>query len=157
MITGQVSEKDYISAHRLHRGRMAAALYRAMLVAVAAGLALAFTVSQKWGMVLLFGGIGGLFGEFAQDRIYLPARLRRLYAQVKGRVDVSYSWNDELLFVTSERGNGQRAWNDFLKARENVDVILLYVNDALFEIVSKRWFRDAGDLQDFRRHLRFVK
>jgi hypothetical protein len=123
MITGQVTEQEYVSAHRLHRRRMVAALNLAMIVAAALGIALAFTASRKWGMVLLFGGIGGLFGEFVQDRIFLPSKLRRLY----------------------------------VKARENGDVMLLYVNDALFEIVAKRWFGNAGDLDDFRRHLRFVK
>jgi hypothetical protein len=157
MITGQVTEQEYISAHRLHRRRMVAALNLAMIIAAAIGIALAFTASRKWGMVLLFGGIGGLFGEFFQDRISLPARLRRLYAQVRGRVDVSYAWDDEQLFVTSEHGSAQRMWTDFWKARENGDVILLYVNDARFEIVARRWFGDAGELADFRRHLRFVK
>jgi len=157
MITGQVSEQEYVSAHRLHRRRLVTALNLAMVITAVLGCALAFTASQKWGMVLLFGGLGGLFGEFFQDRISLPSRLRRLYSQIRGRVDVSYSWNDEQLLVASEHGSAQRAWTDFLKARENHDVILLYVNDARFEIIAKRWFSDACSLDDFRRHLRFVK
>src|SRR5205823_14599333 len=98
MITGQVTEQEYISAHQLHRRRLVSVLNRAMVVAVLAGLLLTVAVSRRWGMVLVFGGLGGLFGEFVQGRVFLPSKLRRLYAQVRGRTDVSYAWDDEHLF-----------------------------------------------------------
>jgi hypothetical protein len=61
------------------------------------------------------------------------------------------------LFLASEHGEAARPWSDFTKAREDNDVILLYYNDAFFEIVSKRWFGNQAQLDEFRRHLRLVK
>ena len=157
MITGQVSENEYVVAHQVHRRRVAFAMNTIMFIILTVGVLLFITTSKQWGMILAMGGIGGFAGEFVQGRIALPARLRRLYAQTQGRVDVTYSWDADNLFLTSEKGQATRRWSEFRKAREDEDVILLYYNDALFEIVSKQWFRDRLQIDDFRGHLKFVK
>ena len=49
-----------------------------------------------------------------------------------------------------------RSWSDFLKAKENDELILLYINNVRYEIIAKRWFGDASGLNTFRAHLKFV-
>ena len=157
MVSGQVSEAEYISAHQVHRRRIATAMNTVMIVIFCVGLVVFAVGSKLWGMMLTVGGIGGLIGEFVQARVAIPARLRRLYSQTKGRTDVTYSWDADKLFASSDHGQATRSWGDFPKARENNEVFLLYYNDAIFEIVSKRWFRDLGQINDFRSHLNVVK
>jgi len=157
MVTGQVSEAEYIAAHQVHRRRVAVVMNTAMTVISLIGLVAVASGARTWGLMMLVGGVGGLAGEFVQAHFALPARLRRLFTQTKGRVDLTYSWDADKLFASSALGQSTRPWSDFPKARENDQIILLYYNDAFFEILSKRWFRDAAQIEDFRRHLNLVK
>lgn len=157
MISGQISEHEYIAAHKLHRKRAASAIAAATAAVAVLGFILFFVASRKWGVVLIVGAIGGFIGEAIQNRFFLPSKLRRLYAQIKNRTDVTYAWDHEKLMLISPRGHAERPWSEFLKARENDEVILLYYNDALYEIVSKRWFGDQNDLDTFKSRLHFVR
>lgn len=157
MVKGKVSIDEYIAAHRLHRRRIATAMRWGLALLAAASVPLSFLVSPKWGVVLAGAAIGGLVGETIQSRLFLPLKLRRLYSQVRNRTDVTYAWDAEKLILDSPRGHVERPWRDFLKAREDGQVILLYHNDALFEILAKRWFDGRSDLDAFRSHVRFVK
>lgn len=157
MITGQVTEQEYITANRLARRKIVSIINWAVLMACVIGAVLMFTYSFRAGFLLLCAAVGGFLGEFIQRRFIIPARLRRLYSQIRGRVDLTYSWDDEKLFLSSSHGNAARAWTDFRKAKENDEVILLYFNDALYEIIAKRWFTNASDLAAFRTHLSFVR
>ena len=152
MITGQVSVDEFISAHHLHRKKSVLVADTIAVLVFITGVIVFFTTSKHWGMILVEAGIGGLIGEFVQRLVFVPWKLRRLYAQVKNRSDVSYSWNDEKIFLSSQRGNVERLWDDYTKAKENDEVILLYYNDALFEILSKCWFRERRQMDEFRRH-----
>ena len=157
MITGQVSEYEYVIAHRVHRRRIAIVMKCVLSVLFVSGVVIYLTASQKWGMIIAMGGIGGFIGEVAQVHFFMPMRLRRLYSQTQGRTDITYSWDQTNLIATTEKGYATRAWTEFPKAREDSHVVLLYYNDALFEIVSKRWFRDQAQVDEFRSHLRLVK
>jgi hypothetical protein len=155
MITGQVNESEYIDAHNLARHRIYLAVNVVLLFVACAGVVLLFTESKQWGYKLLVGGIGGFIGNFVQSRLYLPWRLRRLYSQVRGRTDVTYSWNRETLSMRSDRGNSEIPWTNYCKAKENDQVMLLYVNDQHFHIFAKRWFGSHEQLDDFRRNIGF--
>lgn len=156
MITGQITDREYIAAGHLHRRRMVAIGRRLLAALFGGGLLLFFLVGKRPGLALMGGAIGGVIGEFIQSRFFLTPKLRQLYGQIKGIGDVTYTWDDERLYFTYENGQGSRAWSDFLKARENEELMLLYVNDAMYELVAKRWFATAADLDAFRKHLKFV-
>jgi hypothetical protein len=156
MITGRVTEKEYIAAHRLHGRKMQSVLRQSTLIVFLIGIVLFFAVSAKVGVIVICAALGGLLGEFIQSRFILQPTLRRRYAQVRGRVDVTYSWDEGKIFITTEHGHAARSWTDFIKAKENDELILLYINDALYEIIAKRWFSDASDQNTFRKHLKFV-
>jgi hypothetical protein len=156
MVTGQITEQEFVAAHILHRRKTVFFIKLIAGIAIIIGLAISLISPSKTGALFVFGALGSLLGEFIQDRFFLRPKLRRLYAQIKGRVDLTYSWDDKKLFLSSAYGQAARPWSDFLKARESGELILLYFNDALFEIVAKRWFADAGDLDAFRSRLKFV-
>lgn len=157
MISGQISEHEYIVAHRLHRKPIARAIAVTTAAIAISGFVLLFAASEKWGFRLIFAGIGGFIGETIQNRFFLTRKLRRLYSQIRNRTDVTYAWNHERLMLTSPRGHAERPWREFFKARENDEVILLYYNDAMYEILAKRWFLDRSDLASFKSNLQFVK
>jgi hypothetical protein len=157
VITGQVLIDEFISAHHLHRRKAVLVVDSIAAIIAVTGIVAFFITAEHWAIVLIEAGVSGLIGEFIQRRVYLPMKLRRLYSQIKDRTDVTYHWDDEKLVLTSKRGSAERSWGDFTKARENQDVILLYYNDALFEILSKRWFHERKHIDDFLRHLTLVR
>jgi len=157
VVTGQVTEREYIAAHALARRKARRDIHLVLLVASAAGAILFAAGTHEGGFIGMCAAAGGVIGEVIHTRFLLPNKLRRLYAQSKDRVDVTYAWDDDNLFLTSKRGNLVQPWREFIKAKEDDNVVLLYLNDALFQIVAKRWFDDAATLDAFRTHLQFVR
>lgn len=153
MITGQITEQEYISANELHRRKVHSCIGWFMVIGFIIGIVLFFVISKPFGVTIICAATGGLIGEFIQSRFFLRSKLRRLYAQLKGRVEVTYYWDNEKLFLSSEHGQAARVWTDFLRAKENEELILLYINDALYEIIAKRWFSHTADLNTFRRYI----
>jgi hypothetical protein len=156
MVTGQITEQEFVAAYTLHRRKTVFLIKLIAGIAFMIGLAILFFSPSRAGVLFVFCALGSLLGEFVQDRFFLRPRLRRLYAQTRGRVDLTYSWDNQNLFLSSAHGQAARPWSDFLKARESEQLILLYLNDVVFEMIAKRWFGNAGDLAAFRAHLKFV-
>jgi len=150
MITGVVSEQDFVEAQRIHRHRTAVWI-NAVLIAIAlAGVVLLAAGTKKWGLIVAMGGIGGLIGEAIQARLYIPAQARKHYRQFKGiDAPITYRWSADTICVETNRGAGERSWSDFQRVRESNQLILLYTTDALFEVVPKRWFRDEKQAAEF--------
>ena len=117
MITGQVTEKEYVAAHTLHCRKIQSLVKQLTLIVFVIGIVLFFAFSARLGVTLVCAALGGLLGEFIQTRFILASKLRRLYAQVRRRVDVTYSWDGEKLFLFSEHGQMARSWSDFLRKR----------------------------------------
>src|SRR3954465_5712155 len=102
MITGAVSEQEYVEAHTLHRRPVALAVNSIMLTVVVAGIIAAAVGVRIWAFMLIVGGIGGLLGEAAQARLYLPRKVRKLYAQFKGiEAPITYTWDASSFEVRS--------------------------------------------------------
>jgi hypothetical protein len=151
MISGVVTEQDYVDAHVLHRRPVAVAVNWTMAVILVVGLILLLFGIRMWGLMLSIGGIGGFIGEAIQAHLYIPAKVKKLYAQFKGiDTPITYRWNSSALTVQSERGGGERKWSDFLKLKENDRLFLLYSTDLLFEIVPKTWFANPAQMDEFR-------
>lgn len=155
MVTGIVTYLDYFAAYRLYRRRTAIMMNWITILAAIAGLVviLAGAGYWRWGIYLMGAGIGGFIGEFVQAHFLLPRKVKQLYAQYKGiTTPIVCEWDSELLRVKSSMGKGERSWNDFAKVEEDDKVLLLYITDALFEVVPKSWFKDAWKLEDFRKY-----
>jgi hypothetical protein len=152
MITGQITEQEYIAAHALDRRKAQLFFVWFMVVGFITGTVLFFTISKSFGVIFMCAATGGLIGDLIQSRFFHRSKLRRLYAQVKDKVEVTYSWDNEKLILSSKYGQVTRPWTYFLKSIEHEELILLYINDVLYEIIAKRWFSCATDLNAFRRH-----
>ena len=116
------------------------------------GLTMILAGNFRWGIIVLGTSIGGLVGEFMQSHVFLPHKVKKLYAQYKGITSpITYEWDAERLIGSSERGHGEKQWKDYAKVRENNRVFLLYITDYLFEVVPKEWFSESEKLEEFRK------
>jgi hypothetical protein len=153
VVTGIVSYSDYLAAHHLHRHRIAMGMNWLTVMVAIVGAVVIFTGSSKWGIIILGAGIGGLIGEFVQAHVFLPWKVRRLYAQDKGIASpITYEWDSERLRGQSAMGRGERKWKDYAKIREDDKILLLYITDYVFEVVPKAWFTEAEKLEEFQRY-----
>lgn len=155
MITGIVSADDYVEAYRLHRRSVASAMTWIMGGAILFGIALTIFGKSFLGVIIVFGGIGGLIGEKIHAGLYLPNRARKHYSQFKGiDTPITYRWDSGRLSVQSERGGGDRDWETIHKLNENDRLFLLCLTDVLFEIIPKAWFISQEQMSEFRRYVR---
>ena len=157
---GAVTAEDYLHAQRLHRRRIESWLYGGcVLTALCGGLLLwQFPDAMLAGGMLVGGGTCGLVGEVAVSRLYLPWKVRRLHKQMKAFAHpLVYEWDETTLRASSPQAQGERPWSDFLKYREDDRIFLLYHADNLFEMLPKRWFAAAQQIEDFRQRLARVR
>jgi len=152
MISGQLTEEDFLAAQRLYRQRCARRAISILLLVAAAGVVLLLATGQRVGIGLLCIAVGGLLGETIQSRLLLPRQSRRLFRQcVAYRQPFQYSWDEDCLSVICESGHARRRWSDYVRYRENDRVFLLYHADNLFEMLPKAWFSGAGQMAELRR------
>jgi hypothetical protein len=153
VITVSITLDDYISAHRIHHSRMRTAMYVASGIVVAVGAAGAALGIKTWPLIAICGGVGGVLGQWWEDRIGLPNKVRKLYDQFKGITEpATISWDSEWIEGRGERGHGKRKWKEYLRLKENDDVFLLYVTDQLWDAVPKRCFANQAQIEEFRRY-----
>jgi hypothetical protein len=150
MIRAQVTVDDYIAAHRLHHRRRTIIFYAIFAAIALVGVILGASGWKYW-LIVMLGGVGGLLGQWWDDRIGLPGKVRKLYAQFKGIEDPGeLSWDTEYIEGRSERGQGRRKWTEYARFVENDEVMLLYITDQLWEAFPKRIF-DGEQLEQFRK------
>ncbi|NYF20420.1 hypothetical protein HDC36_001881 [Xanthomonas sp. JAI131] len=156
MISGVISLDDYLAAQRLHQRRplRRALVLSATLLLVGVPLVIVGTSDAVCIVGGLLGGIGGggLIGLALLYGWKLPRKLRRLHAQQAAlRHAITYAWDENGLEVTWSGGHARRPWADFIRYRENPQVLLLYHNDMLFDMVPTSWFVDAAQREAFRK------
>jgi hypothetical protein len=152
MITATLTVDDYISAHRLHYQRLRRIVHIVGTVLLIVGAILAFT-SVKWAPIVIFGSIFGLLGQWWEDRYGIPTKVRKLYHQFKGLSEpLTFHWDAEKIEGQNADGHARRKWRDYVRLKENDEVILLYITDQLWHVYPKRWFTDLGQLEEFRRY-----
>jgi hypothetical protein len=151
MITAAISSNDYLAALRLHRQRVVTRQLLVLAVLAATG-AIAIALGYMLvGFILIGAGVGGLIGELVQSKLILPRRADKIYnQQVSLRATYTYSWDNEVLSVSSETGQARRPWSDYIKFLENDQLFLLYHSDIMFEIFPKSWFSGQVQADEFR-------
>jgi hypothetical protein len=152
MITASVTVDDYIAAHRLHLRRRSLIWYAIGAAVLVVGVVMVFAGVKTWAPITIMAGVGGLLGQWWEDRIGMPSKVRRLYAQFKGIEEAGVlTWNAEYLEGRSANGQGKRKWRDYVRFTENEEVFLLYLTDDLWEAIPKRSF-SAEQLVEFRSY-----
>lgn len=64
---------------------------------------------------------------------------------------------DSGLNISNEFGYSNRPWGNFIKWKENRDILLLYHSDVLYSILPKRLFADPQQVDTIRAHLQRSK
>ena len=148
----QIGVEDYVAAQRLHTRWTRKRVLISLCAAVAGAVLL--LLDQPWSFIAGCGLIGGVAGgtvafEIAR-RYQIPRRARRLFAQQKNlQRPLTFSWDDEGLSWTSANGSGKTPWVDYLKWGQDERLFLLYHSDAMFQMLPKRAFVTAAQLQSF--------
>ncbi|MDV0438770.1 YcxB family protein [Xanthomonas sacchari] len=154
-ISGNITLEDYLIAQRLHQRRAVRRVLVAMAALLLSGLTLFAFARHGSGLDMLAGagaGGGGLIGQTIQSAWTMPRKLRRLYAQQATlRHRLTYRWDEAGLEVTWADGRVRRSWRDYVRCRENPQVLMLYQNDILFDLVPMSWFADAAQRDAFRQ------
>lgn len=155
MISGIISADDHLAAQRLHTRHQLRRVLSVMAAMLLVGLVLLFllgTETRVFGVLLIAAVGGGLIGLGVTRAWILPRKVRRLHAQQATlRHVVTYAWDETDIQVSWSGGQSRRPWSDFVRFRENAQVLLLYHNDMLFEVVPVAWFADAAQRDEFRR------
>lgn len=155
MISGIISVDDYLAAQRLHTRHQLRRALLVLTVALLVGLVLVLSLPSKatvFGAMLIGGGGGGLIGLGITRAWILPRKVRRLHAQQATlRHVITYAWDETEIEVSWAGGRSRHPWTDYVRCRENAQLLLLYHNDLLFELVPMSWFADDAQREAFRR------
>jgi hypothetical protein len=96
-------------------------------------------------------GFGGMGGALLANRILLPRKARRIFAQTPAlQRPYQVTWDDHALTSTNQQGAGTYPWAEFHKARELAGIFLIFFSDVMFIMVPKRDFPDDATMQTFR-------
>ncbi len=155
MIAGQITEQDFVAAHRLACRKSGSIITGILLAIFLGGLIWFFVQSWETGVRIMVTACFAFVAHLVQYRIYVPWKARRLFAQIRHKTQASYSWDMDTLTWSDPQSHAVNPWNSFIRARENGQVMIPYFNDALYLIVPKQWFGNTEDLAAFRSHLNF--
>jgi hypothetical protein len=148
----QLEEQDYIDA--AFSTAMPTTRYIAVtLVLLVAVFVLAgILATQGYAREALVGVsciIGSVVGVVVEKRLTIPRKARQIFHQQHLNEPFELGWNDEGISVVSPDGSFSKTWVEIWKARLLEKQILLFLSDAAFVIVPKRFFRDARTLSNF--------
>jgi hypothetical protein len=87
--------------------------------------------------------------------VWWPYRIRKLFNQSKAlQRDFRLTPSERGVLVSNEDGEMTLPWSDYRKWKESEKVFLIYLTDAQFQVVPKRLFASASDIEAFRSVLK---
>ncbi|ATQ77228.1 hypothetical protein CR152_23940 [Massilia violaceinigra] len=150
MITGTVSLWDRRAATALLEPGEARQVNTFLAGLVAGGL---FWFMYRHPVIAGAGAIAAsvLYFKIA-PLIGVPAWRRRMLMNAHARFDhqKTYTWTDQTLSWTSLGVSESRPWAEYSRIAENKYVMLLFAGPMTSHILSKSWFRDQQQLDEFR-------
>ncbi len=151
--TLSVTERDFISAQRLH-----AAPPQWLSATLLAGSLLAVAYCYQEHILSFAGAFEVILGLLAwlclRHFVILPFQFRRIYRQQKNLTgEHQFSWDEQFIYFHSENYDGKVPWADFRKCKENKTMLLLYHSDVLFNIFPKACFPSSQVFAEFRSHV----
>ncbi len=118
------------------------------------GLVVYLTTKHSYAAALACGAAGLGLAHVTILYLVVPNRARALYRQQKNLpTEHQVSWDDQCVYIHSERYNENLRWTDLLKAKENDALVLLYRSNYNLSMIPKRSFSDADTYAQFRGHL----
>ena len=166
MLIVKLQEAEYVAANALHlksSRRRAIVFWLAMLGLALAALWLWFfgrRIISGSNLAGLLGGciggvLGGVLATLGVRFLYVPWKARRVFRQQRSlQLPFELSWSEEGFVSRNEQGSYKTLWSDLVRWKENEQLFLLYISDAMFHILPKRAFPDAEAVSSFRELLR---
>lgn len=158
-IKGQYDFADFKKAQKLHSQQSRLSTWigyyviGVLVLATFGGGVLAITGLLPWSIEVypaLFLGVYVLF-QF----VVIPHQLARVFNQQKDlSAPFEMELNDHEFSLKNQFGASHLPWNNFVKWKENKDILLLYRSDIMFNLLPKRLFRNEGELQYVLEKLR---
>jgi len=150
-LKGQCDLSDFMAAQKLHtyRGWLSSCLnyFSIGLMALMTLLVIGAVIlgSANWPLFMvpaLLLGLGVL-GRY----VLVPQRLAKLFAQQK---DLSAPFEVEIddagFHFQNSYGDVRIPWGDFIKWKENQEMLLLYRSDVMFHMLPKCLFQNQGEI-----------
>lgn len=158
-INGRFNFADYLIATKLHAKRgwlMTCLLYYfigALSIMTVGGVVAAIQGRMDWGLLLFPASF--LAFLVAYQFIILPRQVARMFNQQKSlSAPFEMEMTDEGLLYRNEFGSGLTLWSHFIKWKENKEMLLLYRNDIMFNMLPRRLFHDESEIDFVHAKLR---
>jgi hypothetical protein len=153
MITYHVTEDDFVAAHQLHFHTLHLIFLVIGLAGLVVGIVVYFFFKERWGAEAIGAAVFWLLYHRYDVSAGFPKRVRKLYAeQPRAGEPGEISWDDEYLEERHPNDDTKRKWTDYVRFVENEELMVLYIDKERFEIFPKRFFKEAGVLEGFRRN-----
>lgn len=163
MITYALEEKDFLSACKLTmRWTTKRWIVLGSISAVCLGLGIFllkdpylfgdyYLVGVFAGGWLTGGVVGGWVAMIIARFLLIPYRFKRKFRKNSSiRRTATLSWDDKGLTFESENGHMLIPWADFVKWRENDDVIFVYRSRLIGMTIPKRVFDKPEKLEELQ-------
>jgi hypothetical protein len=154
----KLTEGDYLIANRLHYRRSPMQVLGWIFIGVAGYLF--FSADREFdeisfaGLWLMSFSAVIVVLQPVLAVLTLPWRATKIFRQSKPlQEEMEISWDDDTLVSKGETWSATSRWTDFVKHRENDEIILLYPNDVSFRMFPKRFF-DGKSLTGFTNAVR---
>ncbi|ARU56118.1 hypothetical protein OLMES_2045 [Oleiphilus messinensis] len=149
----ELSEQDYIDATRLH-ARQPVIFMSILVLIVGVVSALASDSLGIEAGTVLEAMVGALVGIALYYFWIVRLWCKRIYRQQRNlQTPYELTWDQNRVIMVGEYGESSIPWSNFVKYRENEDLILMYYSDALYNLVTKRSFDSLEELDQFRNFL----
>jgi hypothetical protein len=145
MTGGTISPDELLAALHLQRAGRRRVFVVIAGAALLGGMALLATGHRAPGIVCTAVSIGMLLSEFANARVLLPWRAKRLCGEGSTfRQPGELDWTGKHLVSRTPRGEARTPWRELRPLVENDAVFLVRHRSGRVQVVPKSWFDDAA-------------
>jgi hypothetical protein len=160
-VKGQLQWTDYLSSQLLHMqpSRLVRILLYGVLAVVGCyfigGLYLFATGQSKFPLsaFLLIFVFVELFLLYRY--VMLPNQVKKIFFRKKELgMPFELEFTDTGLVASYESGTSTRPWGNFIRWKENKDLLMLYHSDVKYSIIPKRFFIDPQQIETVKAYLK---
>ncbi len=155
---GQLTWNDYLHSQVLNSrptGAAVAATY-ALITIVGIGVLTGFflTITGQLDLFVLLVALVAIGYLLFTRYFWLPRRARHLFTQQK---DMGLAFEAEIteegLKLSNELGSSLRPWKNFVKWKEDRELLLLFLSDITYVLLPKRFLTGPEQLESIHRQL----
>lgn len=157
-IKGQLQWTDYLNSSLLHLQPTGQAKVLGYSILIFFGFGILGSLYLSSTGRLPIGSLvpGAIFLAFIAlfRYVFLPRRVKKIFFQQQELslpFEIEFTGNG--MNATNDIGNSNRPWTNFIKWKENEELLLLYHSDVLYNIIPKRIFTDPQQIEAIKSYL----